>query len=47
VSRLLSDPARLASIGARSRARVVPAMRWEAIARRYLEIYRGLLGEAG
>ncbi len=43
VIRMLADPARLESIGARARARVAPAMGWEAIAQAYMEAYRELL----
>ncbi len=43
VNRILADPDRLASIAARCRPRVAPAMGWEAIAQRYLEAYESVL----
>jgi glycosyltransferase involved in cell wall biosynthesis len=39
ISRLLSDPDRLASIAARCRGHVAPAMGWDTIAERYLDAY--------
>jgi glycosyltransferase involved in cell wall biosynthesis len=39
VSRVLSDPQRLAAIAARCRDHVAPRMGWDAIASRYLEAY--------
>ncbi len=43
VCRLLANPARLAGISARARARVVPAMGWDAVAGRYIETYEAAL----
>jgi glycosyltransferase involved in cell wall biosynthesis len=39
INSLLADPGRLALIRSRARARVAPAMSWDTIADRYLEIY--------
>jgi glycosyltransferase involved in cell wall biosynthesis len=39
VNGFLADPPRLARIGAGARARVAPAMGWDAVAGRYLEAY--------
>lgn len=43
INELLRDPGRLVSIAARSRAQVAPAMGWDAIAQRYLEVYEAML----
>jgi glycosyltransferase involved in cell wall biosynthesis len=43
--RLLDVPARLAAIGARCRARVAPAMGWDAIAEQYVASYEAVLAE--
>ncbi len=47
VNRFLADPARLASISAQARARVAPAMGWDAVARRYLGVYETVRDEYG
>lgn len=46
VNRLLSDPGRLAAIGGRCRARVAPAMGWDAIVGRHLQAYRAQLARS-
>jgi glycosyltransferase involved in cell wall biosynthesis len=43
VLRLLDDPARLRQISEVARSRVVPAMTWERVADRYIELYETLI----
>ena len=47
VNGFLADPARLARIGAGARARVAPALGWDAVAGRYLEAYEAVRAQYG